>query len=156
MIKVYDDFNENGRGKDLANILHFTYLHGKIDLERGCDIFGVDMSSIDPEKNIYYNYTQGRFRSQYRVYVEDINDLVKVARLSWFQVEVADYPGKCVCLLKEWRYEDNIKHSGIIVDTCEWEEGFKYVRKFVFEGPILPDEYWDAAKVKFEEYVKGI
>lgn len=155
MIKVYDDFNENGKGLDLACLLHFTYLHGKVDRERGCDIFGVLMSSVDPEKNIYLNYARGS-KNYYRVYVEDINDLVKVARLVWFPVEVADYAGQCVCVLKEWRYEENIKHSGVIVDVTEWDEGLDYVKNYVFEGTEFTEEYWAKAKEKLEAYVKEL
>lgn len=153
MIKVYDNFNENGKNLPVENILHFTYLHGKVDLTRGCDLFGVLMTSIDPVRNIYYNYARGS-KNTYRVYVEDINDLVKSVRLTWFPVEVADYEGKCICLLKEWRYEENIKHSGVIIDVTEWEEGFRYVKEDVYEGPELPDDYWEKAKVRVGEYIE--
>lgn len=157
-LQVVDDFNPKAESLKTENYLHYTYLHSKIDEARGCDLQCVVVDSVG-EENLWTNYIRNYKRginNSYKVYTTDKEGMYKVGpnrdpRVEWFEVDVVDYPGECVCIRKEWidmilldkkkcLWYPNLRHSGVIVDVDEYEEGFRYILDHVYDGGRLDPE----------------
>lgn len=155
MLKLVDDFNPKREELNTSHLLRFTYLHSKIEVDRKCDLQSVVLDSVSSD-NIWKNWIiNQKERKSYDVFIPDKSEFKKIKpqvdyypELSWFEVSVLDYPGRCLCILKWWpewikwseienTFYPNIKQCGIVVDFEEWEEGLNYMFDNIYDGPCI-------------------
>ena len=172
MLELISDFDPASKELECRGLLHWTYLHGKLEEALRCDLQSVILSTVETDK-IWINYCNGKIDDgKIKAYCPcGIREFLRGGQFHyagpdfhWEEVRVHGYPGKCYLFLKWWcnwylweseTWRPNIEMRGIVVDSEEIEEGINYILKD-YHGPELrgvePEKIKGA--IKFQEWLK--